>query len=97
MKTVGLRELKNRLAEYVREVRAGEGVLVTDRGEVVAELVPPGQATSGSRVPSGLAALAKAGRLTLGADNDPELYPKLSRLLKRGRAAQLLDEERGLR
>jgi hypothetical protein len=26
MKTVGLRELKNRLSEYVREVRSGEGV-----------------------------------------------------------------------
>jgi len=25
MKSVGLRELKNRLSEYVREVRSGEG------------------------------------------------------------------------
>ena len=51
MKTVGLRELKNRLAEYVREVRSGEDVLVTDRGEVVAELVRPGQATAASGAP----------------------------------------------
>ncbi|MEO6487692.1 MAG: type II toxin-antitoxin system prevent-host-death family antitoxin [Thermoanaerobaculia bacterium] len=97
MKTVGLRELKNRLSEYVREVRSGEGVLVTDRGEVVAELIPPGQVTDWRRVPSGLVALAKSGRLTLGADNDGAAYPKLSRLLKRHRAAELLDEERGLR
>ena len=41
MKTVGLRELKNRLSEYIRQVRSGEGVLVTDRGQVVAELAPP--------------------------------------------------------
>jgi prevent-host-death family protein len=95
MKTVGLRELKNRLAEYVRAVRSGDGVLVTDRGEVVAELVPPGQATGGSQVPAAFITLAKGGRLTLGADNDDAVYPKLSRLLKRGRAAQLLDEERG--
>ena len=95
MKTVGLRELKNRLSEYVREVRSGEGVLVTDRGEIVAELVPPGQATDGRGVPSGLAALAKSGRLTLGADNDAAAYPRLSRLLKRRRSAELLDEERG--
>jgi prevent-host-death family protein len=97
MKTVGLRELKNRLAEYVREARSGEGVLVTDRGEVVAELVPPGQATATSGAPSGLVALAKKGHLTLGADNDAAVYPKLSRLLKRRRAAELLDEERGVR
>lgn len=95
MKTVGLRELKNRLSEYVREVRSGEGVLVTDRGEVVAELVPPNHLTEGRGVPSGLVALAKTGRLTLGADNDAAAYPKLSRLLKRRRSAELLDEERG--
>jgi prevent-host-death family protein len=94
MKTVGLRELKNRLAEYVRDVRGGEGVLVTDRGDVVAELIPPGQTVADSGAPSGLIALAKAGRLTLGAANDAAVYPKLSRLLKRRRAADLLDEER---
>jgi prevent-host-death family protein len=82
MKTVGLRELKNRLSEYVREVRSGEGVLVTDLGEVVAELVPPCHVTDGRGVPSGLVALARTGRLTLGADNDAAAYPKLSRLLK---------------
>jgi prevent-host-death family protein len=97
MKTVGLRELKNRLSEYVREVRSGESVLVTDRGEVVAELVPPGQVSDGRGVPSGLLALAKSGRLTLGADHDGTPYPKLARLLKRHRAAELLDEERGIR
>ena len=37
MKAVNLRELKNRLGGYVREVRAGEVILVTDRGVVVAE------------------------------------------------------------
>ena len=41
MKAVGIRELKNRLSEYVRLVRGGEEFLVTDRGEVVAELRPP--------------------------------------------------------
>ena len=41
MKTVGVRELKNRLSEYLRQVRSGESVLVTDRGEVIAEFSPP--------------------------------------------------------
>lgn len=39
MKTVGIRELKNRLSEHLRRVRQGEGVLVSDRGTVVAELL----------------------------------------------------------
>jgi prevent-host-death family protein len=95
MKSVGLRELKNRLSEYVREVRSGEGVLVTDRGEVVAELIPPGSRVGEPGVPSALVALARRGELTLGASNDAALYRKLPPLLKRHRAATLLDQERG--
>jgi antitoxin (DNA-binding transcriptional repressor) of toxin-antitoxin stability system len=45
VKTVGVRELKNRLSEYLRLVRRGERVLVTDRGQVVAELRRPGGPT----------------------------------------------------
>jgi prevent-host-death family protein len=41
MKTVGIKTLKNKLSEYVRVAAAGETVQVTDRGKVVAELVPP--------------------------------------------------------
>jgi len=40
MKAVGIRQLKARLSEYVRLVKAGETILVTDRDEVVAELRP---------------------------------------------------------
>jgi prevent-host-death family protein len=95
MKSVGLRELKNRLSEYVREVRSGEAVLVTDRGEVVAELVPPRRSPEEKGIPSALAALAREGRVTLGLPNDPSAYPKLPRLLKRISSAELLDQERG--
>jgi prevent-host-death family protein len=97
MKSVGLRELKNRLSEYIRDVRSGEGVLVTDRGEVVAELIPPGQRVDEHSVPSGLVALAKRGQLTVGAPNDSALYPKLQPVLKGYRTAALLGEERGAR
>src|SRR5256885_6632468 len=61
MKTVGVRELKNRLSEYIRQVRSGESVLVTNRGEVVAELAPPGHTTADGEVPAALVALAKRG------------------------------------
>jgi prevent-host-death family protein len=37
MKAVAVKELKNRLSAYLREVKNGEVVLVTDRGMVVAE------------------------------------------------------------
>lgn len=97
MKTVGVRELKNRLSEYIRQVRSGEGVLVTDRGEIVAELSVPGHATADATVPPGLAALAKRGLVTLGAGGTAATYPALPRRRRRHRAAELLDEERGER
>ena len=99
MKTVGVRDLKNRLSEYLRRVRLGEGVLVTDRGEVVAELLPPGQAHGDPSVPAGLQALARRGLLTLGAPAGTNPYPALRRKQggRRRSVAQLLDQERGTR
>jgi prevent-host-death family protein len=41
MRAVGIREVKNKLSEYLRIVAQGETVLVTDRGRVVAQLAPP--------------------------------------------------------
>lgn len=41
MRSVGIKVLKNKLSEYVRLAEKGETVQVTDRGRVVAELVPP--------------------------------------------------------
>jgi prevent-host-death family protein len=38
--TVGARELKVRLGTYLRRVRAGGTLIVTDRGQPVAELRP---------------------------------------------------------
>jgi prevent-host-death family protein len=99
MKTVGVRDLKNKLSEYLRRVRLGEGVLVTDRGEVVAELLPPGQGQGDPSVPAGLQSLVKRGLLTLGVPAGTELYPALPRTQggRRRIVAQLLDEERGTR
>ena len=94
MKTVGVRDLKNKLSEYLRRVRLGESVLVTDRGEVVAELQPPGQRQGDPSVPAGLQSLVKRGLLSLGAPAGTDLYPLLARKLdgRRQSVAQLLDD-----
>jgi antitoxin (DNA-binding transcriptional repressor) of toxin-antitoxin stability system len=59
MRTVGLKVLKNKLAEYVRLAASGEVILISDRDRVVAELVPPA-AHRAPRVPD--AVLAEAVR-----------------------------------
>lgn len=94
MITVGIRDLKNRLSEYLRLVRAGEDVLVTDRGEVVAELRRAG-APLQSLSHAGLYEPVRHGGARLGSLNHPELYPALPASLNPGEALDLLDAERG--
>lgn len=62
--TVGSRELKTRLGAYLRKVRSGRTLVVTDRGEPVAELRPLPPA---SGVAAELLRLAADGGLTLPA------------------------------
>lgn len=40
MLAVGIRDLKSRLSAYIARVKAGERIIVTERGRPVAELVP---------------------------------------------------------
>lgn len=64
MHSVGIKVLKNKLSEYVRLAADGETVLVTDRGRVVAELVPPRRAHEGISESEFLARGAREGWLT---------------------------------
>ncbi|MEO7083435.1 MAG: type II toxin-antitoxin system prevent-host-death family antitoxin [Gemmatimonadaceae bacterium] len=43
MKTVGVKELKAHLSEYLRAVKRGEVVVVTERDQIIAELRAPRQ------------------------------------------------------
>lgn len=97
MRAVGIRELKNKLSQFIRLVEAGESILVTDRGTVVAELRPPGATTQPPEPVSGVAALVREGRAAPGAPHDPELYVSRPRALPEGCVAELLEAERGER
>jgi prevent-host-death family protein len=37
---VGMRELKNRLSKYLRRVKAGETIVITERGKPVGQIMP---------------------------------------------------------
>ena len=41
--TVGVRELKSRLSEYLREVKAGRTIVITEHGKTVGRIVPASQ------------------------------------------------------
>ena len=94
MTQVGIRELKNRLSHYIRIVKGGEAIHVTDRGEVVAELVPPGSGRADNADPD-VEALRRLGDFTIGEPNRQDLYGPRQAGTKPGTAQRLLDEERG--
>lgn len=59
---VGARELKTRLGTYLQRVREGRTLVVTDRGEPVAELR---SFPSDDSLPSALLKLSTSGAVTL--------------------------------
>ncbi len=40
---VGVRDLKSRLSEYLRQVKAGETIVITEHGKPVGRIVPAAQ------------------------------------------------------
>ena len=93
-----MKKLKAQLSSYLRQVRMGETVLVTDRDEVVAELVPPrasGSALSAEPVELALDRLADEGAL-VRARSSERVKPWAPVSLGRpaGTAQGLLDELR---
>jgi antitoxin (DNA-binding transcriptional repressor) of toxin-antitoxin stability system len=97
MKAVGVKQLKARLSEYLRHVRAGETILITDREEVVAELRPATrkQARTADTIGEILDSLAERGEVTRAALAKGKWRWKARGLgLAPGTAAELLNQIR---
>lgn len=93
MTQIGVRELKNRLSEFLRLVRTGERVQITDRGKVVAELSPP--PVQGRDAAAGLALLEQRGLIRPPEKSGRTRYRRMPRVAPPGTAQRVLDEERG--
>ena len=90
MKAIGIRELRQRASEYLRQVEAGRTLEVTARGRPVALLIPMPRA-------GGRQGLVARGRIVEGAGDLLDLGPPLppapdvplpSDLLRRARAGE---------
>ena len=68
MKAVGVKVLQAKLSEFLRLVKAGESVLITERDEVIAEMRPARRQNVGElSLAEKLAALADRGDVTLAS------------------------------
>jgi len=95
MRSVGVKQLKARLSEYLRVVKAGEVVLVTDRDEVVAELRPAREPSPPLQSEDTLQALADAGEVTRARQSKGDWLWKARGIgLEAGTTEALLEELR---
>ena len=76
MKIATVSKLKASLSEYLREVKAGEEVLVTERGRPIARLTPAGISAV---LPQHLAEMEKQGLIKVGAAKLPKDFWTLPR------------------
>ena len=90
----GIRELKNRLSEFVRRAEAGERVAVTAHGKVVAVLGPADTDRVAASRRRPFSELVASGVIEPPlAPDAPIQWP--AHRLPSGTAASLIDEDRG--
>ena len=79
MKSVGIKVLKDNLSKYLRMVRSGETILVTDRDEVIAEIHQPGRnpAAGLSRLQAFLEEESHRGAVTRARKGSAPSFSKL--------------------
>jgi prevent-host-death family protein len=92
MIVAGIRETKARLSSYLAAVRAGEEVLITDRGRPVARIIREPARTAS--LTEQLAGLAAAGIVTLPTDSDGPAQPVPRRIAGRPLAEIVRDDRR---
>jgi antitoxin (DNA-binding transcriptional repressor) of toxin-antitoxin stability system len=90
MKSVGIKALKNNLSRYLKLVRAGETILVTDRDEVIAEIRQPARPlpSTVSRLQAFLEEEARRGSVIRAK---PGAAPNFSKLRALPRPEVLID------
>jgi antitoxin (DNA-binding transcriptional repressor) of toxin-antitoxin stability system len=92
--TVGVRELKNRLSEYLGDVKAGAVILVSKRAHLIAEIRQPRFADQAQPADSPINDWTREGTLILPRARKSRC-PKSPVSLPAGTARQLLSRDRG--
>ncbi|PIV82449.1 MAG: hypothetical protein COZ32_05245 [Nitrospirae bacterium CG_4_10_14_3_um_filter_53_41] len=93
MKTAAISKLKASLSQFLARVKAGEEVLVTERGKPVAKIIPLDQGDT--EISAHLLTLERAGLASVGTGKLPKDFWNLPRPKdKKGSALKSLLENR---
>jgi prevent-host-death family protein len=96
----GVRDLKAHFSAYLRRVREGETVTITDRGAVIAQLTPPPPLPPEDALERTLIQLERTGQIVRPTLTMTQLRSKLQAVAKspaaapRGAIQRILDEDR---
>jgi len=85
---VGIRELKARLSAYLRLVRSGDSIIITDRGKPIGRIVPLAQPT-----PVQLDVLRSSGLIDWNGELLPQIAPA-AKVTDSKTVAEILIEDR---
>lgn len=89
MREIGVRELRESLAEVLRAVEAGEHVRVTSRGRALADIVPAGSPARDAR----LEQLIREGRVVRPSRGRPAKAPRMAQSDRPASAVVLADRD----
>jgi len=94
MQTAAVSEIKASLSEYLGKVKAGEEIMITERGRPIARIIP---LRRDQQAVGQLAHLEKKGLVKIGSGGLPDELWSISRPLDSGAAglAALLEERAG--
>ncbi len=93
METAAISKLKASLSEYLSKVKAGEDVIITERGKPIARISPVDRDACG--IPTHLLTLERAGLVKIGKGGIPKEVWRLPRPKdKNGAALAALLKER---
>ncbi len=93
-KTIGIREMKAHLSGYLRDVKLGEELLISERGKAIARIVPVGAPAEEGKLHSALVKMALMGSIILPPSYKPPRTPKFRKKVKGSLFSKAVIEDR---
>jgi prevent-host-death family protein len=70
MITVGVRDLKNQLSQYLQYVKDGEKIIVTEHNRIIAEIIVPEKKNTNISIEKKFEQLKQEGKMILSKRNE---------------------------
>jgi prevent-host-death family protein len=70
MITVGIRDLKNQLSQYLQYVKNGEKIIVTEHNRIIAEIIVPEKKSAHISIEKKFEHLEREGKMILSKRNE---------------------------